>query len=207
MMKIAATTLLIAPLLASCAMPGAVMLAGMAIEGSSVMATGKTATDQAISAATKKDCRLLSGLTHGRICPEARPPVVKLRASKPAEKAAIPVARAVTPRARIDNKWTFLIGTFSEIGDATRQAGLVRPVKAVISSAVEGGQVVYRVTAGTFPFEQADQYRARLAGPGLDKIAVMRICPSWMKNESCISLDRVIDQAPQVAKVSSPAAR
>jgi hypothetical protein len=198
-MKIAAITLM-APLLAGCAIPGAVGLAGLALEGGSIMATGKTATDQALSAAVERDCRLLDGLTKGRLCShsEAAVPVVtaRVREKRPQRTAR----RVVVPRARIDDKWTLLIGTYSEIGSATKRAGLARPGKASITSTVARGKVVYRVTVGAFRFEDAEEQRARVGGPGIDKIAVRRVCPSWMKDENCISLDRVIEQSAKVSR-------
>lgn len=195
-MKIVAITLM-APLLAGCAIPGAVGLAGLALEGGSIMATGKTATDQAISAAVERDCRLLDGLTKGRLCArkEAAVPVVTARARTREERPRRAAPRVVVPRARIDDKWTLLIGTYSEIGGATKRAGLARPGKASISSTVSDGKVVYRVTVGAFRFEDAEEQLARVGGPEIDKIAVLRVCPSWMKDENCISLDRVIEQS------------
>jgi hypothetical protein len=200
-MKIAAITL-ITPLLASCAIPGAVGLAGLALEGGSIVSTGKSATDLAISAATERDCHLLSGLTKGRLCADDKIAVTaaKARGQLPEKSPQRAVARVLTPRARVDNKWTLLIGTFSELGGATKRAGLARPGKASISSDVTGGKVVYRVTVGSFPFEDAQKQRATVGGPGIDKIAVLRVCPSWMKDESCISLDRVIMQSPKSSR-------
>jgi hypothetical protein len=134
-MKIAAITL-IAPLLASCAIPGAVGLASLALEGGSIMITGKPATDHAISAATERDCQLLSGLTQGRLCGNdgKAAPAVMARAPLPKKPPQRAVVRKAPPRARVDNKWTLLVGTFSEIGGAAKMAGLVRPGKASITS-------------------------------------------------------------------------
>ncbi len=204
-MKIAALTLM-APLLASCAVPGAAMLAGIAVEGGSVMATGRTATDQALSAATKRDCRLLAGLTQGRLCSDDKSaaPSVMAKAAVRAEPAALKPARIPVPHAHVGNRWTLLIGTFWDIGAATRMAGLARPHKTSISSTVMDGRVVYQVTVGAFPFEETEKFRAKVSGPGIDKITVMRLCPSWMKEETCISLDRTIERAPQVAKAERP---
>ncbi len=200
-MKIAAITL-IAPLLASCAIPGAVGLASLALEGGSIMITGKSATDHAISAATERDCQLLSGLTQGRLCGNdgKAAPAVMARAPLPKKPPQRAVVRKAPPRARVDNKWTLLVGTFSEIGGAAKMAGLVRPGKASITSTVVGGKVIYRVTVGAFPFKDAEKQRARVGGPGIDKIAVHRVCPSWMKDESCISLDRVIAQSAKSSR-------
>lgn len=55
--------------LAGCVLPPAVGIASMAIDAGSFAATGKTATDHAISGIAGQDCRVL-GILEGRICKE-----------------------------------------------------------------------------------------------------------------------------------------
>lgn len=55
--------------LAGCVLPPAVGIASLAIDAGSFAATGKTATDHAISSVAGQDCRVL-GFLEGRICKE-----------------------------------------------------------------------------------------------------------------------------------------
>ena len=50
------------------ALPPAVQLASLALDGVSYMATGKSVTDHAISTVTAKDCAMLRGLQGDNIC-------------------------------------------------------------------------------------------------------------------------------------------
>ncbi|MBT5047405.1 MAG: hypothetical protein HOM58_02800, partial [Rhodospirillaceae bacterium] len=58
-------------LLTACGIPSGVLVAGYAIDSASYVGTGKTVSDYAISAATKKDCSVLYGVTRGKICEDA----------------------------------------------------------------------------------------------------------------------------------------
>ncbi len=193
--------LFLSPFLAGCSIPGAVGLAGLALEGGSVVATGKSATDQIVSAAVEKDCELLEGLTRGKPCKEKglkkeeKPPPGRKLTAQAASRTNARAGRRWIPRTQIDDRWTFLVGTYEELGEADKRARLVGPIGASISSTVVDGKVHYRVTAGLFPFQDADRQREKVGGPGVDKMAVLRVCPSWMQDETCISLDRIIRQA------------
>jgi hypothetical protein len=189
--------LMLSPLLAGCAVPGAIGLAGIAIEGASVIATGKSASDQIVSAAVDKDCELIEGLTRGKACKDRKQAKKEEQPSTVAKTTenTRPVRRhRWIPRTKVDDRWTFHVGTFRELGEATKRARLASPGKASISSTVVDGEVHYRVTVGLFPFANADSERDRVGGAGTDKMAVLRVCPSWMQDASCVSLDRVIPQ-------------
>lgn len=58
-------------LLSACGAPSGLLVATYAIDGASYVGTGKTVSDHALSAATKKDCSVLYGVTRGQLCEEA----------------------------------------------------------------------------------------------------------------------------------------
>ena len=206
---------LLAPLLSGCGLPEAVTVAGLVVEGGSFLGTGKTVSDHALSAATDRDCSMLAGVTRGRFCAEeaggpaadrknVRTPIRVAGSAPGAGTAAVlpktpqkpaepePVARL------IDDRWTMLVGTFEEMGAAVKTAERALPAKASISSAVTDGRVIYRVTIGAFPLDAAEGERAKIGWMETEKVVVLRICPSWMADESCISLDRVINRQARV---------
>lgn len=61
----------LALLLGGCGLPPAIMVASYAIEGFSLIATGKTIADHAISNAMKKDCALFRVVRGRQVCLEA----------------------------------------------------------------------------------------------------------------------------------------
>lgn len=212
---------LLAPLLSGCGLPEAVTVAGLVVEGGSFLGTGKTVSDHALSAAADRDCSMLAGITRGRLCEEEagqpagdrkklRRPAVATGLMPGAAPAAISRKKPLEPaepeaiEPRIEDRWTLLVGTFEEMGAAVRTAELALPTKASISSAVTDGQVTYRVTIGAFPLDAAESERGKIGWMAAEKVRVLRICPSWMADESCISLERVIDRQ---AMISAPAGR
>jgi hypothetical protein len=54
--------------LGGCGLPGAVVVAGYAADGISYLATGKSATDHALSAAVDRDCALLRLAANEKPC-------------------------------------------------------------------------------------------------------------------------------------------
>jgi hypothetical protein len=60
-------------LLAACGIPSSVIVAGYAVDSASYVGTGKTVSDHALSAATKKECSVLYGLTRGQLCQDPPP--------------------------------------------------------------------------------------------------------------------------------------
>jgi hypothetical protein len=60
--------LLLAPLLAGCAVPPAVTIVSLVADGVSYAATGKSTTDHAISAVAGQDCALLRAAQDKAIC-------------------------------------------------------------------------------------------------------------------------------------------
>ncbi len=60
----------LALLLSGCGLPPALMIASYAIEGFSLVATGKTITDHAISNAMKQDCALFRVVEGRQVCLE-----------------------------------------------------------------------------------------------------------------------------------------
>ena len=216
--RIAAMALLM-PLLSGCGLPEVVTVAGLVVEGGSFLGTGKTVSDHALSAAADRDCSMLAGITRGRLCEgEAGQPAAGRKTVRRPIGAvgATPVAgptavsehlprKPVEPgpaAPRIEDRWTLLVGTVEEMGAAVRMAELALPAKASISSAVTDGQVTYRVTIGAFPLDAAESERGKIGWMAAEKVRVLRICPSWMADESCISLERVIDRQ---ARISAPA--
>jgi len=207
--RIAALALL-APLLSGCGLPESLTVAGLVIEGGSFLGTGKTVSDHALSAATDRDCRMLAGVTRGRVCEAEAEPVPDRknvsRASGAVADSHAPAEKPVEPKPvapLIKERWTLLVGTFEEIGAAVRTAELALPAKASISSAVTDGQVIYRVTIGAFPLDAAEDEREKIDWMAAEKVLVLRICPSWMVDESCISLDRVIDRPARILQRAS----
>lgn len=63
-------------LLSACGIPSAVLVTAYTVDGVSYVGTGKTVSDYALSAATKKDCSVLYGLTRGQLCEETVVPQV-----------------------------------------------------------------------------------------------------------------------------------
>lgn len=204
---------LLGPFLSGCGLPEAVTVAGFVVESGSFLGTGKTVSDHALSAATDRDCSVLAGVTRSRFCEEeagvssvdrkdVRKPVgtpVAAMTMPPGARAAVVVHKTPQRPTRpapvaplIEDRWTLLVGTFEEMGAAVRTAELALPAKASISSAVSAGRVTYRVTIGAFPLNAAEDEREKIGWMASEKVRVLRICPSWMADESCISLDRVI---------------
>lgn len=82
-------TLLALPIpLASCVLPPAVTVASFAADGISLVATGKTVSDHALSTAANEDCRMWRLLTGGPVCRTAPPAPVATAAPSPAPAAA-----------------------------------------------------------------------------------------------------------------------
>ena len=61
----------LALLLSGCGLPPAIMVASYAIEGFSLIATGKTITDHALSNAMQQDCALFRVVKGRQVCHEA----------------------------------------------------------------------------------------------------------------------------------------
>lgn len=74
--------------LASCVLPPAVTVASFAADGISLVATGKTVGDHALSTAANEDCRMWRLLTGGPVCRTASPAPVATAAPSPAPAAA-----------------------------------------------------------------------------------------------------------------------
>lgn len=73
---------------ASCVLPPAVTVASFAADGISLVATGKTVSDHALSTAANEDCRMWRLLTGGPVCRTASPAPVAMAAPSPAPVAA-----------------------------------------------------------------------------------------------------------------------
>lgn len=69
------------------ALPPAVQLASLALDGVSYVATGKSVTDHAISAVTAQDCAMLRGLKGETICTDNVVEVAMLPDGTPAPQA------------------------------------------------------------------------------------------------------------------------
>ena len=67
-MKFLFPALLLAPLLAGCAVPPALTIVSLVADGVSYAATGKSTTDHAISAFAGEDCALMRAVQDEAIC-------------------------------------------------------------------------------------------------------------------------------------------
>ncbi len=74
--------------LASCVLPPAVTVASFAADGISLVATGKTVSDHALSTAANEDCRMWRLLTGGPVCRTAPLAPVATAPPSPAPAAA-----------------------------------------------------------------------------------------------------------------------
>jgi len=124
------------PVLAACA-PPALTIATYAADGASYAATGKTMTDHGISVATARDCEIIARLLDGR-------PICIDRVPDP----AIPVE---DPRR---SRLFLVVGSFSDPGNAEREARRHASLGARVIPAVVGGRRLHRVVVG--PVSAAD---------------------------------------------------
>lgn len=85
-------TLSAAFLLAGCAVPPAVTIASLAVDGFSYAATGKSTTDHALSAITREDCAVLRVLKEEAVCSPEETLVGMVETPPAADEEALPAA-------------------------------------------------------------------------------------------------------------------
>lgn len=195
--------------LLGCAGPAAVTAAGVAADGASYAASGKSLSDHAMSAVSGEDCRALGVLKSGVLCREriAAPPVQV--ENKPPPLAAAPVhERTVT----VDNsEATFLVlGVFPdwENADHTVVMGrfynpLIVPLDSnpTVDVKIANGPA-YWVVAG-HPLAGGDGKLpvAQAKGIGFDGARTVSLCRATYRPAPCEAEDAAAAKSIVDAKV------
>jgi hypothetical protein len=114
-------------LLSACGVPSGLMVATYAIDSASYVGTGKTVSGHAISAATKKDCSVLYGLTRGQLCedvPVEQPAVSDTRVPdrETSEKMIPPVMLGDASLLNIDDSFTNLETVKTSVDHSTKDS-------------------------------------------------------------------------------------
>lgn len=118
--------------------PPAVTVASLAADGASYAATGKTVGDYGISVATARDCAVI-----GRVIGDK--PICYDRAPDP----SIPLEDRRRPR------FFLVVGSFSDQGNAEREAQRFSSYGATIVPSPVNGRVLHRVVVGPVSLAQA----------------------------------------------------
>lgn len=100
-------------LLSACGAPSGLLVATYAIDSASYVGTGKSVSGHALSAATKKDCSILFGLTRGQLCEDvpvaqAVPSDTRVPDIAPPGKVTEPVIMGDASFAEIDDSFSNL---------------------------------------------------------------------------------------------------
>lgn len=154
-MKREAMAVLCLLLLQGCGVPASVKVASWAIDGILFLTTEKSATDHGLSLMAQKDCALWRGLKGEDICSETVDDAVAVAATD--EELADFATAAGPAESGPAGDMFFVLGSFSEPGNADELARRHGNLDAgVVSSRLED-RVVFRVVVG--PFELRDQDR------------------------------------------------
>lgn len=127
-------------LLSACGAPSGLLVATYAIDGASYVGTGKSVSGHALSAATKKDCSVLYGLTRGQWCEDvpAEQPVAsdtRVPDIDPAGAVREPVIMGDASQIEIEDDFAHLETTKTSVEilpKATVRKAPVRKAKATV---------------------------------------------------------------------------
>jgi hypothetical protein len=188
-------------LLSACALSPTAMVASSVADGASAATTGKSVPDYAISAIAERDCVLMHGLSRGQIC--ADPPEKNLEfsaamasASDPAP--AEPVASQPfqvdrgTSRLAYEPTWTLVLAVVADYAQAVSLAKRLRPKPGLVTAVEDRGKVLYRVTTEPFKFSESIDRQKQVASQKFPSAVLTAVCPHWMRDDTCVVLDRVL---------------
>ncbi|MBK18017.1 MAG: hypothetical protein CMM52_04165 [Rhodospirillaceae bacterium] len=190
--------------LAGCAVPSTLNLAGYAVEGATFLQTGKSVSDHAVSAVTGQDCRLIRGVTKGTLCKKSEDAlenqVTKENSKSGNDRQAKNGSRndkkhqqsAKLNQKVTSSKWIVVVGTFPDLLMAKKSATAFAPLKTLIVTAVDDGEVIYRVTSMPFDIADAEDMKDKFVGNENPHVSLAPVCPQWMQDDKCIVIDHEV---------------
>jgi len=101
---------------------------------------------------------------------------------------------APPPPAQDVAQWAFVLGIFKDYEQAAELARKLKPDSGFVTSIITQGEVFYRVTTRPFRLTQAAENEKPVVAIGIPDAKMVAVCPAWMRDDSCLVLDRPISR-------------
>ena len=188
-------------LLGGCGLPPSVQIASYVFDGLSYLASDKTLTDHAISAAMDEDCALMRAIRGNHICGDDNLPTVAALADgeviettpaaatttattiAPVRKAdgGVPPRRAAESETRTEATAAaegryLVLGSFRDPAHADRALRLYAAVAPQIAPAEIDGRQWHRVVVGPVAEPEMADARRQVAALGIDGVWPVTLC-------------------------------
>jgi hypothetical protein len=204
---ITAVLVLVWPLLAGCAAAPTVVVARLALDGVSLVATGKTSNGHGLSAMSGEDCEPIRVLEDELVCRPADYPDSDARLSQAIDEPRHTAFGGVFAEAAHEDvmidpamlpEFTALetpepyvvIASFSDEVDARAVAWHLTDLPATTSAKMVDGVQFYRVVVGPLDSTLEPVLAARLAKAGVMSFYPVLLCPGDHAEPPCIGKPR-----------------